>query len=130
SFVETLRHLVFITDSWASRTVLDEPVPFHRIALPQTAYAPADAAALGMDLTADPSYDEVVQVRAGRQDVVRRILADLTDSDLGRAVSRSPAPGYPEEDRAVADCLAVVLEEECEHLRFAQRDLAALERRP
>ena len=27
SFVETLRHLVFATDAWASRTILDEPVP-------------------------------------------------------------------------------------------------------
>ena len=36
---------VFITDSWASRTVLDEPLPFHRLGLPQTAYAPADATA-------------------------------------------------------------------------------------
>ena len=47
SFTETLRHLVFITDSWASRTILDDPAPYHRLALPQTAYAPADAAALG-----------------------------------------------------------------------------------
>lgn len=55
SFVETLRHLVFIADSWASRTVLDQPMPYHRLGLPQTAYAPADAAALGMDLDARPS---------------------------------------------------------------------------
>jgi uncharacterized damage-inducible protein DinB len=130
SFAETLRHLVFITDSWASRTVLDEPAPFHRLALPQTAYAPADAAALGMDLDARPSYDEVVQARAERRAVVQQILDGLTDTDLGRTCSRSPAPGYPDEERSVADCLAVVLEEECEHLRFAQRDLAALERRP
>jgi uncharacterized damage-inducible protein DinB len=130
SFVETLRHLVFITDSWASRTVLDQPAPFHRLALPQTAYAPADAAALGMDVDARPSYAEVVAARADRRAVVQRILDGLTDQDLGRTCSRTPAPGYPEEDRAVADCLAVVMEEECEHLRFAQRDLAALERRP
>ena len=38
SFVETLRHLVFIADSWASRTVLDEAMPYHRLGLPQTAY--------------------------------------------------------------------------------------------
>lgn len=130
SFVETLRHLVFIADSWAARTVLDEERPYHRLGLPQTAYSPADAVALGMDLAARPSYDEVVQARAERRAVVQRILDDLTDGDLGQVCRRSPAPGYPEEERSVADCLAVVLEEECEHLRFAQRDLAALERRP
>ena len=32
SFVETMRHLVYCTDSWASRTVLDEPMPYHRLA--------------------------------------------------------------------------------------------------
>src|SRR4029450_13894305 len=37
SFVETLRHLVFATDAWASRTVLDEPMPYHRLRYPYTA---------------------------------------------------------------------------------------------
>jgi hypothetical protein len=127
SFVETLRHLIYITDSWASRTILDEPRPFHALALPQTAYAPADAAALGMDLAARPSYDEVLAVRAQRMALVRRIVDGLTGPDLGRLCPRSPAPGYPEEERRVADCLAVVMEEECDHHRFAARDLAALE---
>src|SRR6266567_1711045 len=47
SFVETLRHLVFATDAWASRTVLDEPMPYHRLGLTHSSYPPADAAALG-----------------------------------------------------------------------------------
>ena len=129
SFAETLRHLVFITDSWASRTVLDEPMPFHRLGLPQTAYAPADAAALGMDLDARPSFDEVLTVRADRMALVRGIVERLTDSELGRMCERSPAPGYPEESRPVGECLGVVMEEECEHHRFAVRDLAVLEAR-
>lgn len=129
SFVETMRHLVFIADSWASRTILDEPAPYHRLALPQTAYAPADAAALGMELDARPSYDEVMAARADRMAVVRGILDGVTDADLGRACTRAPAPGYPEESRAVAECLFVVMEEECEHHRFATRDLAVLEGR-
>jgi len=127
SFVATLRHLVYITDSWASRTISDRELPFHRLGLPQTAYAPVDAAALGMVTDAEPSFDEVLAVRADRLRVVREIVDGLTDSDLGRRCTRSPAPGYPEESRAVAECLAVVMEEECEHLRFALRDLAALE---
>lgn len=129
SFVQTLRHLVFITDSWASRTILDQPNPFHRLALPQTAYAPTDAAALGMDIDARPTYAEVMAARADRMALVRGILDGLADSELGRPCTRSPAPGYPEGDRPVAECLAVVLEEECEHHRFAVRDLAVLESR-
>jgi len=126
SFVETLRHLVFITDSWASRTILDQPRPYHPLGLPQTAYAPQDAAALGIDLAARPSYPEVAAVRAQRMGVVRGIVAGLSDADLGRPCTRSPAPGYPAGDRPVAECLAVVMEEECEHHRFAERDLARL----
>jgi hypothetical protein len=127
SFVETLRHLVYITDSWASRTVRDEPNPFHPLALPQTAYAPADAAKLGMDLDARPSYAEVRALRADRMDMVRRLVEGLTDAELGRVCTRSPAPGYPAEERSVGECLGVVMEEECEHHRFAVRDLARLE---
>ena len=32
-----------------------------------------------------------------------------------------------EEERAVAECIAVVMDEEIEHYRFAVRDLAVLE---
>ena len=129
SFAQTLRHLVFITDAWASRTVLDEPMPYHRLGLPQSWYPAAAAAALGIDLTAQPGYAEIVAARADRMAVMRRILGDLTNADLGRGCQRSPAPGYPEEERAVAECIAVVMDEEIEHYRFAVRDLAVLEAR-
>ncbi|MEU4601437.1 DinB family protein [Kribbella sp. NPDC023972] len=129
SYVETMRHLIFITDSWVRRTILDQERPFHPLALPQTAYDPADAAALGMDLDAKPSYAEVLEARADRVAVVRRVLDGLTDADLGRPCLRSPAPGYPEGERPVAECLAVLMEEECEHHRFATRDLTLLESR-
>jgi hypothetical protein len=129
SFVETLRHLAWITDSWASRTILDQPRPFHPLGLPQTAYAPADAAALGIELDARPSLADVLAVRADRMALVRTIVDGLTDAELGRPCTRDPAPGYPAEERAVADCLGVVMEEEIEHHRFAVRDLAALQAR-
>jgi hypothetical protein len=129
SFAETLRHLVFITDSWVSRTILDEPTPFHPLSLPQTAYAPADAATLGMDLQARPTYAEVLAVRSDRAALVRSLLSGLSDADLGRPCLRAPAPGYPEEPRPVGECLGVLMEEECEHHRFATRDLSAWEAR-
>lgn len=127
SFAQTLRHLVFITDAWASRTVLDEEMPYHPIGLPQSWYPAADAAALGIDLAAEPGYDDILAARADRMAVIRRIVTGLTDDGLGRPCRRSPAPGYPEEGATVADCLGVVMEEEIEHYRFAVRDLTVLE---
>jgi hypothetical protein len=127
SFEQTLRHLVFIADAWASRTVLDEEMPYHPIGLPQSWYPAADAAALGIDLTAQPGYAEVLAARADRMAVMRRIVAGLTDDSLGRLCPRSPAPGYPDEERTVIECLSVVMDEEIEHYRFAVRDLAVLE---
>jgi hypothetical protein len=129
SFAQTIRHLVFITDAWASRTVLNEENPYHPIGLPQSWYPAAGAAALGIDLAAEPSYEDILAARADRMAVIRRILAGLTDDGLGRLCRRTPAPGYPEEERPVADCLAVVMDEEIEHHRFAVRDLAVLESR-
>ncbi|MGC4943015.1 DinB family protein [Kribbella sp. DT2] len=124
SFTETLRHLVFITDSWASRTILDQENPFHPLALPQSAYSPTDAAALGMTLAATPPYGEVLAARHSRQAVVREILAT---ADLNRSCVRTPAPGYPEGDRPVAECLYVLMQEEIDHHIYATRDLTTLE---
>jgi hypothetical protein len=129
SFVETLRHLTFATDAWASRTILDQERPYHRLGLPAGGY-PADAAVeIGLDLGAQPSYADVLEARHSRQDVVRAIVADLTDADLSRMCTRTPGPGYPEEPVAVVRCLRVVLNEETEHRRYVERDLTVLEQR-
>jgi hypothetical protein len=129
SLVETLRHLVFVTDAWASRTVLDEPMPYHRLGYTHAAYPPADAVAIGIDLDARPSFGEVMEARTERLAVVRRIVDALTDGDLERLCTRSPAPGYPDEPRTVGKCVRVVMTEECEHRRYAVRDLAVLHAR-
>ncbi|HET9092125.1 MAG TPA: DinB family protein [Acidimicrobiales bacterium] len=129
SFEETLRHLVFITDAWASRTVLDEPMPYHPIGLPQSWYPAEEAAALGIDLAARPGYGEILSVRGDRMNVMRRIVDGLVDSDFERRCHRSPAPGYPDDAPSVIECIGVVMEEEIEHYRFALRDLAILETR-
>ncbi|HVC14669.1 MAG TPA: DinB family protein [Acidimicrobiales bacterium] len=127
SFAETLRHLIFITDAWASRTILDDPRPYHPIGLPQSWYPAADAASLGIDLDAAPDFAEVLSARADRTAVMRRIVAGLTDENAGRRCNRSPAPGYPDEHPSVLECVVVVMDEEIEHYRFAVRDLAVLE---
>jgi hypothetical protein len=129
SFVETLRHLVFASDAWAGSAVLDELKPYHRLGLTHTSYPPADAAALGIDVGARPSFAEVMEARTGRMAVVRGVVDSLTDTELERLSARPPAPGYPEEARSVGRCLRVVLNEEVAHHRYAVRDLGVLEAR-
>jgi hypothetical protein len=130
SIAETLRHLVFATDAWAGRTILDREKPFHPYGLSHTEYPRDSAAEIGLDAEARPSWAEIREVRRDRQAQVDQIVAALEDIDLDRTCRRSPAPGYPEEHRTVADCLHVVLGEECEHRRYAERDLTVLESRP
>ena len=130
SFVETLRHLVMATDRWAGYMILNKPTPYHPLGLPQPGFPPAEAAALGIDLDARPSLAEVLAARGTRVALVRGIVDGLTDDDLERVCPRLPAPGYPQEARTVGRCLGVVMEEECEHRRYAVRDLAALEADP
>jgi DinB superfamily/Pentapeptide repeats (8 copies) len=130
SFVETLRHLVFATDKWVGYMIVNKPVPYHPLGLPQPDFTPADAAALGITLDVRPPLAEVVEVRGTRMTMVRGIVDDLTDDDLERECPRLPAPGYPEGRYTVSRCLKVVMKEECEHRRYAVRDLAALEADP
>ena len=130
SFVETLRHLIMATDRWAGYMILDKPAPYHRLGLPQPGFPPTDAVALGIDLDARPSLAEALEARGTRVALVRGIVDALTDDDLERVCPRLPAPGYPQEARSVGRCLGVVMKEECEHRRYAVRDLAALEADP
>ena len=129
SVAETLRHLVFATDAWVGRTILDREASFHPYGLNHTEYPADAAAALGLDADARPTWNEVRAARRDRQRQVDEIFARLEDADLERACPRSPAPGYPEEHPTVGQCLQVVLGEECEHRRYAERDLALLESR-
>jgi uncharacterized damage-inducible protein DinB len=129
SLVETFRHLVFATDAWAARTILDVELPYHRLGLTHDFYPREQALALGIDLDATPTFAEVLPVRRDRTALVRRLVEGLTEAELERPVPRAPAPGYPEEPRTVGSCLVVVMKEEVEHHRYITRDLAVLEAR-
>jgi DinB superfamily/Pentapeptide repeats (8 copies) len=125
SFVETLRHLLFVTDGWISRTVLGEAKPFHPLALPPTFVTDVDG--FGIDPAADPTFDEVLAARADRQAVVRNLLDGITVEELARRCSQNPARGYPPEtDHVVVDCIHIVIDEEWAHHRYAVRDLDTL----
>ncbi len=123
SFAQTLRHLVMATDTWLGRAVLGEEQPFHPVGLPNAEYA-ADGHDPSVFSRTDPTWEEVLQVRAGHQARVREHLAGLTAEDL--AVRRRN-PWAPEQPETTLSCLRTVLEEEWEHLRFALRDLDAVE---
>lgn len=126
SFVETLRHLVFATDAWVRRALLGDPAPWDPLDLPFDEMPAAPE--VPWDRDARPSLEEVLVLRADRQATVRRLLADLTDARLAETTAPVPGPGWPPpESFPVAECLAVVLSEEWEHRRYAERDLDRLE---
>ena len=126
SFIETLRHLVFATDAWVLRALLGRPAPYDPLGLPHDEMG--DVPNVPRDLAARPSLDEILALRADRRDTVRRVLADLTDEQLGGDTEPVLEPGYPaSEPHAVRRCLECILSEEWWHRSFAERDLAVLE---
>ncbi len=123
SFAQTLRHLVMATDTWLRGAVLGVERPYHPIGQPNTEYA-ADGHDPSVFSPDHPDYADVLAVRAERAAMVRDHLAAITPEDLA-AERRNPwEPAYPE---TVLSCLHTILEEEWEHLRYALRDLDAVE---
>jgi hypothetical protein len=126
SFAQTLRHLVLATDMWLGRAVLQIDQPFHPIGLLH-ASTEEDGFDRSVFTMVPPSYAEVLDVRAGRVAMVRDFLATLTP-DVLTAPRKSPwDEPYPQ---TTLSCLHVILEEEWEHLRYAVRDLDAIEAEP
>ena len=116
SFAETLRHLVHATDIWLGKAVLGRvEADFHPLGL---RYG-------NRDPTTRP-YDDVLAARAGRTAMVSDFLATVTDDVLDQERRNPHNPAKPE---TVRHCLHVILAESWEHLRFALRDLDAIESR-
>jgi hypothetical protein len=129
SFIETLRHLVMATDAWVVRALLGDPTPFHPLGLPHSEMDDPSGT-VPRDLEARPSLDEVLAVRADRMARVAEVIAGLTDERLAEMTEPVPGPGYPApESYPVRRCIGAILNEEWEHRRFAERDLAILEAR-
>ncbi|MBU2668933.1 DinB family protein [Actinoplanes bogorensis] len=119
SFAETLRHLVMATDTWLRRAIQEVDQPYHPLGVPNAEYE-TDGHDMTVWATGQPSFAEVLEVRAGRVAMVRDFLATVTAGEL-TATRRNPwAPDYPE---TVLSCLHTILQEEWEHLRYAVRDL-------
>jgi DinB family protein/pentapeptide repeat protein len=127
SFVETLRHLVFATDCWLTRAIHLARRPYHPWGLAWTGVAPEWAREVGLDTSATPSLAEVVPVREDHQRAVRVTLEKLTDGELSELRTPPDEPGHPNGEHSVLQCLHVLLNEEWEHHRYAQRDLQVLD---
>jgi len=126
SFVQTLRHLVFVTDGWLGAAE-GAGGGFHPAGLPFTEIAEFmdRSVDLGIDPDASPGYAEVLELRADRAARVRAFLADVSAEQLAREVNGPPWDAG--EQLTVLRCLRVLLNEEYEHHRFAERDLDLIE---
>jgi hypothetical protein len=133
SFIQTLRHLNFACNAWVGRMILGDPYPWHRLDLHWDVSArfrtrlPSGWDDIPNDREAQPSLDEVLEVRRERQTMVRRVMESLTDDRLASEVTCTE-PGWPQlENFPLKECLRIILTEEWEHRLFAERDLTALE---
>lgn len=122
SMAQTLRHLVLATDTWLRGGILRMEQPFHEIG--QIFDGAAD---MGFDTSIfrsdEPTFEEVLAVRAERQQMVTDFLATVTPEQL--AEERDDPWGF-DWHPTVGDCVRVILEEEWAHLRYVRRDLALL----
>jgi len=125
SFAQTLRHLVLATDTWLRRGILEIDQPFHPLGLAGPG-AEEDGLDMSIFTTDPPTYEQVLEIRAGRAAMVRDFLATVTAEELTVTRKNPWAPQYPE---TTLSCLNVILEEEWEHLRYAVRDLDTIESR-
>ena len=112
SAVETLRHLVFVHDSWFRRCCLGRTDPFTPMGLGIEDVP--DREAQGLDPSADPTLDEVVAVRDEQAAELEHWLEAVTAEQLA---APAPIPGddrWPPyaRGRSVAQCLRTVLNEE------------------
>ncbi|GEP40441.1 hypothetical protein NPS01_41040 [Nocardioides psychrotolerans] len=123
SFAQTLRHLVMATDVWLHKAIQELEQPYHPFGQPHAEYA-MDGLDISVFSTEQPSYDEVLTVRAEHIAHVRDFIAAVTPELLAEERRNPWNPAHPE---TVLACLHVILNEEWEHHRFAVRDLDAIE---
>lgn len=123
SLAQTLRHLVLATDAWLRGAILRVDQPFHEIG-----QIFSGAREMGFDMSIfradEPAFEEILAVRAERQQLVTDFLAKATPELL--AEERDNPWGGGDWHPTVGDCVRVILEEEWAHLRYIRRDLALL----
>jgi DinB superfamily len=126
SFVQTHRHLVLVTDCWLRRMVKGIAYPYHPWGLGGSWLT--SPRRWGIDPDADPSLDQVLDLRRERMDEVREVITGAKAEELERHCVPPDSPGHPRKDHTVVQCLQVILKEEWQHHRYAVRDLEVLEK--
>ena len=128
SMVETLRHLVFVHDSWFRRFVLGLTEPFTAMGLGPPFVMGQEGS--GLDPSAQPGLDEVLAVRVRQASEIETWLAEVTPDRLARTAPVPDDDRWPPyaKGRTVRQCLGTVLNEEWAHHGFCKRDLDKLSR--
>jgi hypothetical protein len=123
SALQTMRHLVFVHDSWFRRCVLGSTRLVTPIGLASD-FVP-DREEQGLDLTAEPSLDEVAAVREEQAAELDAWLTTVTSAQLAAAAPIPEGDGWPPyaRGRSTRQCLGTVLTEEWAHHGFCVRDL-------
>jgi hypothetical protein len=125
SFIQTLRHLVFATDSWVRRAILGDPSPWDPLDLPWDEMRATPG--VPHDRAARPSLEVVLALRRDRMSTVREVVDGLTDESLDGHTKPVEGPGWPApRSYPVRECLLCILNEEWEHRLYAERDLDIL----
>jgi hypothetical protein len=127
SAVQTMRHLVFVHDSWFRRCCLGSTELFTPMGIGPTVEPYREAH--GLDLSLDPALDEIVRVRDTQAAELEAWLDEVT---AVRLAARAPVPDddvWPPyaRGRSVRQCLRTVLNETFEHHGFCVRDLDLIE---
>jgi hypothetical protein len=125
SMVETLRHLVFVHDSWFRRCVRGLTEPFTAMGLGPPVVMDRTE---GLDPSARPSLDDVLAVRVRQASEIETWLAQVTPDQLATTAPIPDDDRWPPyaKGRTVRQCLGTVLNEEWAHHRFCRRDLDKL----
>jgi hypothetical protein len=123
SAVQTMRHLVFVHDSWFRRCCLGSTALFTPMGLGPP-FVPGQAEQ-GLDVTADPTLDEVVAVRDEQAAELEAWLDAVTAEQLQETAPIPDDDRWPPyaRGRSVRQCLGTVLDEEWAHHGFCVRDL-------
>lgn len=117
SFVQTLRHLLFVADKWILGPLTDQA--WSPLGLPNT--GSVDFGWPGIDPTLDPAIAEVLAVRSAHADAISSLAASVEDGRLVEEVTVLENGTV-----TVLDCWHTLFEEAFEHLRYARRDLSRL----
>jgi hypothetical protein len=116
SFIQTLRHLINVTDAWIGDLVLEQERPYDPIGLPPDFFTPGPE--LGLDRDARPSLARVLDSRSRRVAEARDAIARVPISGLDRRCERFGG------EFTVLGAFQNVIFEEWAHHSYAVRDLA------